>query len=256
MRRISAQKCIPLIVSACLPLSGWGESQEQTSASWSDLVPAMEAAAAVADTGRLEELLARLKKSEPGSSPWREYWIAFSEYRLGLFSKEKSEANAAYKRCTKTAAEAIERGELSGESEALRGACFSQLAGGGPMAGMRYGSCSAVAIETALGDAPDSPRALLIAGARDLYTPTQFGGDIDRAVQRLERAIERFAQERTTGRQAAWQPQWGVVDAYGHLATAYRQLERREEARRVLDQASATGISSPWLDSIRKDLDA
>lgn len=245
---------IPMIIALTLPAIGWSQSGADVPDQWPELVEAVESAASIADGDRLGRLASGLSETDLEPARWRDYWIAYAAYRHGLFSDDERLAEAAYEHCAEAAEAAIEHGERSGESEALRGACYSQLAGGGPMAGMRYGSRSSVAIDTALTDAPDNPRALMIGGSRDLYTPVQWGGDIERAVRRLERALDRFEAERKADRSNPWQPRWGRMDAFGHLAIAYGRLDRDDQARRVLDRAEEAGIESPWLDSIGRGL--
>lgn len=245
--------CFLLMLLSTSPTTGWSQTGAEDSSDWAEFVGALES---TADAERLGHLASDIGDAALEPIHWREYWTAYAAYRHGLFNDDESVAESAYKQCVESAERAIEHGERSGESEALRGACFSQLAGGGPMAGMRYGSRSGVAINTALTDAPDNPRVLMIAGTRDLYTPTQWGGDIERAVRRLERALERFTEEQSSDRTEPWQPRWGRVEAFGHLAIALDRLEREEQARRTLDRAGAAGIESPWLDGIRKSLEA
>jgi tetratricopeptide (TPR) repeat protein len=249
------RKLIPLMFIVALPINGPAQPTDNAAADWSGIVEGMESAAAGGDSETLARLASDLAELELDPIQWRHYWSAFAAYRQGLFSDDDSIAESAYKHCAEATETAIELGERSGESEALRGACYGQLAGTGPMAGMRYGSRSGVAVDTALTDDPDNPRALMIAGARDLYTPTQWGGDIERAIRRLERAIERYESTHQAARATPWQPRWGRMDAFGHLAIAYRRLERVDEAREVLARAETSGIESGWLDSIGKGLD-
>jgi tetratricopeptide (TPR) repeat protein len=235
-----------------LPTPAWSQSEATALDSWPVLVEAVESAVSAGDGDRLAQLSSQLTGIELAPRPWRKYWVAYAAYRQGLFSDDEALAEAAYQRCIDATEAAISLGEQSGESEALRGACFSQLAAGGPQAGMRYGNRSAVAIDTALTDAPGNPRALMVGAARDLYTPIQWGGDIERAVRRLERALEGFASEDDSGGTDPWQPRWGRVDALGHLAIAYGRLGRSDQALGLLDQAGADGIRSAWLDDIRR----
>ena len=123
------------------------------------------------------------------------------------------------------------------------------------MAGRRYGSKAQSMLDEALMIAPDNPRVLLAAGINDLYTPAQYGGDIDRAARRLQEA-RRALTQRGNPDDAAWHPAWGMMDIHAHLAIALLQLDRPEDALEVLHDAEEAGLESPWLNSIRNRLEA
>lgn len=234
----------------------WGSAIHAKPGEWNDLHQRLDLALAESDSAALAGLGRWIAGSGLEPAAWRHYWTAYAAYRRGLFTDEPDARVDAFEQCADAAAAAIEAGAASGESLALRGACFSQLAGAGAMAGMRYGSRASSAIDTALADAPDNPRALLIAGTQDLYTPMQWGGDMERAVRRLERALARFEAERESGRAKPWMPTWGRIDAFGQLAIALQRLGRTDRARDVLARADAAGLRSDWLDGIAGRLEA
>ena len=199
--------------------------------------------------------LAEARQSNPAEpAEWNAYWRAYLNYRAAYLSGEEEPDKEKLEACADTGELAIDRGEESGESHALLGLCFGQLAGTGMMAGMRYGSKAQAMLDEALMIASDNPRVLLAAGINDLYTPAQYGGDIDRAARRLEEARRSLTQGGDTD-DAAWHPSWGTMDVHAHLAIALARLDRLEDALEVLHEAEEAGLESPWLTSIRKRLE-
>ena len=220
---------------------------------WTEFRAEILAGLGTDNAGSLESLEQRLATMQPEPEPWRHYWQAYVAFRGGLLREFGATAKAAFKRCLEHARAAIELGETSGESLALLGGCHSQLARGGPMAGMRHGGKSSNAADVSLLDAPDNPRVLIFAGIRDLYTPIMFGGDPERAERRLKRALQIMESVNEEDRDP-WLPRWGRIDAHGSLALALAKLERDNEAKGVLDEARAAGLKSAWLDSIGAQL--
>lgn len=223
--------------------------------SWDDLISRVADAQTSGDRDALIALAERRKSNPAEPSEWNAYWRAYLNYRAAYLSGEEEPDKEKLEACADTGELAIDRGEESGESHALLGLCFGQLAGTGMMAGMRYSSKSQAMLDEALMIAPDSPRVLLAAGINDLYKPAQYGGDIDRAVRRLQEARRTLTQGPDADN-AAWHPAWGKMDAHAHLAIALARLDRPDEALEVLHEADKAGLESPWLNSIRKRLEA
>jgi len=199
--------------------------------------------------------LAKEREDDPAEPvEWNAYWRTYLNYRAAYLDGEQEPDKESLEACTETGQRALDRGEDSGETHALLGLCFGQLAGTGMMAGMRYGSKAQSMLDEALVIAPENPRVLLAAGINDLYTPAQYGGDIDRAARRLEAARQTLS-ERGQSDQAAWAPAWGMLDVHAHLAIALIQLDRPEAALEVLHDANEAGLDSPWLKSIREGLE-
>ncbi len=73
-----------------------------------------------------------------------------------------------------------------------------------------------------------NPRAWLFAGLQAFYTPRLFGGGPQRAVERLNRALELYRR-----RDPFWD-RWGEDLALLYRARALMQLGHQEEARRTL----------------------
>lgn len=245
MRYLSIMLAFICVSSASLAEDfAWGDFRERVSQAYDD-----------GDNEALSALEQQREEKPLEPAEWNAYWRTYLNYRTSYLIGEEEADKAKLQACAETGKLAIERGENSGESHALLGLCFGQLAGTDMNAGMRYGSEAQSMLDEALLIAPDNPRVLLAAGINDLYTPVQYGGNIDRAARRLEKARQAFAQ-RDPADQAAWAPAWGILDAHAHLAIALALLDRPRDSREVLQDAEDAGLASPWLDSIRKRLEA
>lgn len=241
-------KALTILMAALLATGAMGDD----AFSWSDFRERAASAVESGEQAALIELQAE-RLDEPAEPPeWNAYWRAYLNYRAAYLAGENEPDKERLEACVEAAEQAVERGEDSGESHALLGLCYGQLAGTGMMAGMRYGSKAQAALDEALLLAPDNPRVLLSAGINDLYTPAQYGGDVERAERRLSDARDRLAQdvpERQS--EAPWQPNWGALDAHGHLAMAYARLEQPGKALEIIEQAARSGLESPWLEGMR-----
>jgi len=221
---------------------------------WGDFRERVHEAFGNGDSEALISLAQEREEKPLEPAEWNAYWRTYLNYRAAYLAGEREADKEKLEACAETGKLAIERGENSGESHALLGLCFGQLAGTDMTAGMRHGSKAQSMLDEALMIAPENPRVLLAAGINDLYTPAQYGGDIDRAARRLEESRQAFSQ-RGTSDQAAWAPAWGMMDVHAHLAIALALLDRPMDAREVLRDAEEAGVASPWLDSIRKRLE-
>ena len=223
--------------------------------SWNDFINRVTDAQTSGDRDALIALAEAREDNPAEPAEWNAYWRAYLNYRAAYLAGEEELDKDRLEACAGRGELAVDRGEKSGETHALLGLCFGQLAGTGMMAGRRYGSKAQSMLDEALMIAPDNPRVLLAAGINDLYTPAQYGGDIDRAARRLEEA-RRALTQRGNPDDAAWYPAWGMMDIHAHLAIALVQLDRPEDALEVLNDAEEAGLESPWLNSIRNRLEA
>ncbi|NBB93628.1 MAG: hypothetical protein GVY32_10725 [Gammaproteobacteria bacterium] len=240
-------KALTILLATLFATSALGEA----TFSWNEFTERAAAAVQGGEQAALIELQAERRDEPVEPREWNAYWRAYLHYRAAYLAGEDEPDKERLEACVETAEQAVESGEDSGESHALLGLCYGQLAGTGMMAGMRYGSKAQAALDEALLLAPDNPRVLLAAGINDLYTPAQYGGDIERAERRLSDARDRLAGGAEHVGESPWRPAWGALDAHGHLAMAYARLERPGEALEVLRQAERSGIQSPWLEGMR-----
>lgn len=99
-----------------------------------------------------------------------------------------------------------------------------------PMKGMTLGSKSARHAKRALDYGPDNPVALFFFGSRLLYTPKMWGGDPERAVELLQRAVDLGSGSAND---------WTYLNALALLGQAQAKTEQSAAARTTYKRALA-----------------
>ena len=232
-------------------------SQQASSAfeNWDEVKNQTNSAIQTTDTAALRQIQQQLGNWNAAQTSWVHYWQAFISFRLIDLENDTELKDNAMLDCKQHAEAAINAGESSGESHALLGSCLGRLAAVDQSAGMRYGSKANSTQDESLLIAPDNPRVLLLAGLSDANKPVMWGGDIDRAERRLRRALEQLKSTNTQLKDdSPWLPNWGLHDAYGHLALALMKLERSDDALALIEEARNNSITSDWLESIANRL--
>ena len=87
---------------------------------------------------------------------------------------------------------------------------------------------------TALEKSPKNPRVHFLKGISDLYTPAQWGGGPDPAIDTLTGALELFIEENPSNPD---KPSWGHEEAHTFLAMAYLQKQDEDNARKHFNKA-------------------
>lgn len=116
-----------------------------------------------------------------------------------------------------------------------------------PLVGMILGPKSDRVLDKAKELAPDNPRIVYITAVADYNKPSMWGGDKDRALKGLHRAVGLFAQETHDDPLA---PSWGHEDAYAWLAIAYMDREAYSEARTALEEALEVNPDFGWVKTV------
>lgn len=252
------QRVLFPILLAALWMSFSSATATAGTRSWSEFRAELGRAVDAGDTDKVQALLPDLEALDGASAGWPDYWTAYLHYRMALLTGPGDDAVPSLERCIEHAGSAAGLEDahddiLRPEALALLGACHSSMAGSDPAAGMQHGPRAAMLRDESLLIAPDNPRALLLAGAQDVWTPVQWGGSPERAERRLRRALEGLEAEAAS---SAWHPRWGRSDAIGHLAIALDRLDRADDARRLLDQARSDGHWNGWLDWVERQRNA
>lgn len=231
------------LFAASFPASAVGQFDD-----WTSFRQQAAEAVSTGDPKRLRALAVSLEDLEGAPAGWSDYWAAYLDYRTARLADDKAGLSAALEACLRKARAAADAGTddspLRAESQALLGACHASLAGTGGAAGMEHGPRAAMLRDESLLTSPDNPRVLILAGVQDVWTPVQWGGSPERAVRRLQRALQRLDVDSPA---PPWQPRWGRIDAIGHLALALGRLDRSDEARAVLERARTEGDWNGWL---------
>ena len=189
------------------------------------------------------DLLGRLA-AEPKSASLH-YWVAVAAWRaVPLLGR--SDKIAARRICEEglTHCEAaFEADPRMAEALALEAGLQGlsiQFAGG---SGMSLGPQMASTMGRAVGMAPDDPRIQLLDGINTLHTPSFFGGGAEKALRKLNRALELFAQQPSDSASAGW----GHDDAHAWAGRAEAKRKRFAAAREHYLQALALNPANGWV---------
>jgi tetratricopeptide (TPR) repeat protein len=81
---------------------------------------------------------------------------------------------------------------------------------------------------------PENPRVHYLKGVSDLYTPVEYGGGADAAINTLGKSVELFEKENI---EDPVKPSWGKDEAYTFLAIAYNQKGNKDKAAELFQKA-------------------
>ncbi len=183
--------------------------------------------------------------------------IALADYRLITFYLSSSNNKEAEK-CLAEAQKYLERAMTLDPEFAEAGALYGYLLGFEialhPEKAMSLGIASFEYFAKALAKEPENPRIHLLQGISRFYTPQEFGGGADRAIESLAKAASLFEKEVVTD---PLKPSWGKDEAYTFLGTAYKQKKDYEKAREMLKKALQVnpdfGLAKRELNSLDKN---
>jgi tetratricopeptide (TPR) repeat protein len=178
-----------------------------------------------------EKLLAMGK--DPASRDLAAYYAAYGRFRQGLVAAgDKPSARRYLDDCIGELEDLVERRPDDAGAHALLASCYGtssryymrRAATRGMQAGRHLGR--------ALQLAPDDPWVVLQDAIADYSRPAAFGGDKERARQKLEHAAQLFAASHPPG---STQPVWGEAETWLYLGLVHRDAGRRAEARQALE---------------------
>jgi tetratricopeptide (TPR) repeat protein len=129
---------------------------------------------------------------------------------------------------------------------ALLAGCYGRMMGINPMRGMSLGPKSDKAMEKAKTLAPENPRVWIVSGTQDFYTPSMFGGDKERALEKFKKAA-RLAEQETVD--DPLMPDWGHAEAHAWIGIAHMNAERYDQARTAFETALAINPNYGWVAS-------
>ncbi|MFO8097986.1 MAG: tetratricopeptide repeat protein [Salinibacter sp.] len=130
---------------------------------------------------------------------------------------------------------------------ALLAGSYGQMMGMNPMQGMTLSSDADDAIERAKDLAPRNPRVWIIDGTSDFFTPSMFGGDKERALEKFEKAA-RLAEQESTDDPLA--PSWGHAEAYAWTGLVHMDADRYEDARSAFQTALNLDPDFGWVQEV------
>lgn len=183
------------------------------------------------------DLFLNILMTEESEKAHIHYYTALCDYRLAAYfmaqdaaSETEMHADSALKHLE----EAMELEPSWGEPYALYASMLGFKVAINPSQGMSLGMEIYDYFGKALAKEPDNPRVNLMKGLSDLYTPEQFGGGADAAIQSLTKAVELFDKETVDN---PVEPSWGKEEAYTFLGMAYKQKGDIKKAGELFSKA-------------------
>lgn len=173
------------------------------------------------------------------------YYLALCEYRLAtLFASAPDEKAQCVNRTLEHLKEAIELEDNFSDAHALLASAYSQKLGLNPHLGMVLGPEIKRVLEKSKRLEGNNPRVVWTDGMNDYYTPAMFGGDKQRAITKLEQALELFAKEEIRD---PFQPSWGYDEACVHLGIMRQETGDPEGARQAFVKALEVNPNNGWV---------
>ncbi len=164
------------------------------------------------------------------------YYAAYARFRQALVAEADRPAAAGYlEDCIAELGSLVSRSPGHAEARALLGSCQGMSTLYNAFATMVRGPEARRQLNEARRLAPDNPWVVMQDGLADWATPRLFGGDRERAVQKMERAARLFTDAMAAGSRLA---PYGAAEIWRQLATRYESLGRETEARLALERAS------------------
>ena len=190
----------------------------------------------VQKANNLDQLILALEQSKANKSASVSklitYWHSYALYYKAIYhmqTKQPSEASKAVSR-------ALELLEEMPTKDSEEYAMIARLEGLGlAFAGPKAPTMAQSMIKhehLAMKLDPQNPRAYIVAGINDFYTPKSFGGRT-MAKKYLTKALELSAQRSIS----PYAPSWGREEAYEYLIRYLVEEEKGEGARKLQEQA-------------------
>ena len=180
------------------------------------------------------------------------YYVGLADYQIVNLVNE-SRQSTYLDDAQKNLTAALDARPEWAEAWALLSGVYGRKAAGGMRSGMRYGPKANDAMEKARELGPNNPRVLLMDGISYYNKPSMFGGDDEKAVELLKKAVRQFEsasarnEEPNTG-SPSLEPAWGHADAHVWLGIIYAKDDRPGEARTHFERALEIRPNYAWVE--------
>lgn len=166
---------------------------------------------------------------------WAEYYRAYAAYRRSQVSgTKKKQVKAFLNRCIDTLTELVARRPDLAEAHALHSSCYGNSAQFYMLRAAARGSAANKSLQQALKLGSGNPRVLLQEAQSLTYRPALFGGDKEKAMERLKLAAEIFPDWQSPDPEA---PVWGEEETWLFIGRLHAEAGRTAEARAALEKA-------------------
>ena len=176
------------------------------------------------------------------------YYLGLSEYRLAtLFnaqSNDKTTRLACIDRAIDHLKKAIELEDSFSDAHALLASVYGHKIGLKPHLGMVLGPQAKSVLEKAKRIEGDNPRVVFLDGMSDYHTPPMWGGDRQRAIEKLERVAELFSKQEVGDPRL---PSWGHDEVYAWLGIIRQGEDDVDGAREAFAKALEVNPDNGWV---------
>lgn len=130
------------------------------------------------------------------------------------------------------------------ETFALQAALYGQIIAHSknPITGMTLGIKSSSANNSAVEEGPRNPRVWLLRGIGAMFTPSMWGGGLDKAEDYLKKSVTYFE----TDSPARPLPAWGNAEAFIWLGQVYAKEGKSDESRVAYESALKLEPDNGW----------
>lgn len=174
------------------------------------------------------------------------YYAALADYRINnqLPEDAEDEREQVLGDATEHLKKATTINKEFADAWALLTGIYGQRMGLNPMQAMSLGSNADEAMSRARELAPENPRVWIISGTQDYFTPSMFGGDKERALEKFKKAARLAEQESVDD---PLMPNWGHAEAYTWIGIAHMEAERYEQAQTAFQTALEINPDYGWV---------
>jgi tetratricopeptide (TPR) repeat protein len=208
----------------------------------------IETATALGDLNRMREAGALLERALTAlpDDPLLLHYLGYARYREATLMQGMKRDDKEYRPLLEAADSLLERSASKlqlAESYAVRSSVIGQLIGSNPLRGMTLGPKSSNAMDRAIELGPNNPRVWLLRGIGAMFTPSMFGGGLDKAEEYLGKALALFPNDKP----APPMPAWGHAEVYIWLGQVHKRRERIDEARQAYNRALELQPDNGWV---------
>jgi tetratricopeptide (TPR) repeat protein len=208
----------------------------------------IETATALGDLNRIREAGALLERALTAfpDDPLLLHYLGYARYREATLMQGKKYDDKQYRPLLEAADSLLERSASKlqlPETYALRSSVLGQMIGSNPIRGMTLGPRSSNAMDRALALGPNNPRVWLLRGIGAMFTPSMFGGGVDKAEEYLNKALALFPNDRP----APSMPAWGYAEAYIWMGQVHKRRDRIDDARQAFKRALELQPDNGWV---------
>jgi tetratricopeptide (TPR) repeat protein len=200
------------------------------------------------DLTRLREAAALLERALTAfpDDPLLLHYLGYARYREATLMQGKKPDSKEYRPILEAADSLLERSASKlqlAETYALRSSVLGQLIGSNPLRGMTLGPRSNNAMERAVELGPNNPRVWLLRGIGAMFTPSMFGGGLDKAEEHLTKALALFPNDNP----APPLPAWGHAEVHIWIGQLHKRRNRIDDARQAYNRALELDPDNGWV---------